>query len=47
MHFSTFQLTTEGIGEPIRGLKQARADQRLADSVFRMLALGETEYLVN
>jgi L-ascorbate metabolism protein UlaG (beta-lactamase superfamily) len=46
MHFGTFQLTTEGIDEPSRGLRQARADQRLADSVFRTLAFGETEYLV-
>src|SRR6185436_10515563 len=29
MHFGTFQLTTEGIDEPIRALEQARASQQL------------------
>lgn len=47
MHFGTFQLTTEGIDEPIRDLERARADHGLADSVFRAPAPGETEYVAN
>ena len=47
MHFGTFQLTTEGIDEPIRALEQARAAQQLPESAFRALAFGETEYIVN
>ena len=45
MHFGTFQLTTEGIDEPIRALEQARASQQLPESAFRTLAFGETAYL--
>jgi L-ascorbate metabolism protein UlaG (beta-lactamase superfamily) len=47
MHFGTFQLTTEGIDEPIRALEQARAAQQLSASAFRTLAFGETAYLVD
>jgi len=46
MHFGTFQLTTEGIDDPIRALEQARASQQLSESAFRILAFGETAYLV-
>jgi L-ascorbate metabolism protein UlaG (beta-lactamase superfamily) len=45
MHFGTFQLTTEGIDEPIRALEQARAAQQLSAPAFRTLAFGETAYL--
>ena len=45
MHFGTFQLTTEGIDEPIRALEQARAAQQLSASAFRTLAFGESAYL--
>ena len=46
MRFGTFQLTTEGIDDPIRALERARAAQQLSASAFRTLAFGETAYLV-
>jgi len=45
MHFGTFQLTTEGIDEPLAALEQARAAQQLSASAFRTLAFGESAYL--
>ena len=46
MHFGTFQLTTEGIDEPVRGLAVARHERRVPDSQFRTLGAGESTRLV-
>jgi L-ascorbate metabolism protein UlaG (beta-lactamase superfamily) len=42
MHFGTFQLTDEGIDEPLRALDRARADHDIAPDAFRVLEFGET-----
>ena len=42
MHFGTFQLTTEGIDEPLRALEDARAARGVAPSRFRTLDFGES-----
>jgi L-ascorbate metabolism protein UlaG (beta-lactamase superfamily) len=42
MHFGTFQLTTEGIDEPLRALDQARRARSLAPEEFRTIAFGES-----
>ena len=42
MHFGTFQLTTEGIDEPVRGLSEACRAMRVAASRFRTLGFGES-----
>ena len=42
MHFGTFQLTTEGIDEPVRALEQARLAHRLEPSAFRAIGFGES-----
>jgi L-ascorbate metabolism protein UlaG (beta-lactamase superfamily) len=42
MHFGTFQLTTEGIDEPVRALEQARLAHHLAPSAFRAIGFGES-----
>lgn len=42
MHFGTFQLTDEGIDEPLRALERARVDHGVAPGAFRVLAFGET-----
>jgi L-ascorbate metabolism protein UlaG (beta-lactamase superfamily) len=42
MHFGTFQLTAEGIDEPIRDLAAARLERNLAPSMFRALGFGES-----
>jgi L-ascorbate metabolism protein UlaG (beta-lactamase superfamily) len=42
MHFGTFQLTDEGIDEPLRALERARAAGGVAPDVFRVLDFGET-----
>ena len=42
MHFGTFQLTTEGIDEPIRALEEARRDRHIPASRFRALGFGES-----
>ena len=47
MHFGTFQLTTEGIDEPVHALEEARVSHRLSESAFRTLAFGETAYFAN
>jgi L-ascorbate metabolism protein UlaG (beta-lactamase superfamily) len=44
MHFGTFQLTDEGIGEPVRALRQARARAGLTEADFDVLAFGETRH---
>jgi L-ascorbate metabolism protein UlaG (beta-lactamase superfamily) len=40
MHFGTFQLTTEGIDEPVLGLEDARRARDVADWHFRILGFG-------
>ena len=42
MHFGTFQLTTEGIDEPVRALEQARLAQHVEPSAFRAIGFGES-----
>jgi L-ascorbate metabolism protein UlaG (beta-lactamase superfamily) len=42
MHFGTFQLTPEGIDEPVRALAQARESRRIAADAFRTLDVGES-----
>ena len=40
MHFGTFQLTTEGIDEPVLRLEDARRARDGAEWRFRMLGFG-------
>jgi L-ascorbate metabolism protein UlaG (beta-lactamase superfamily) len=42
MHFGTFQLTTEGIDEPLRALEDARRANSIPPSRFRTLGFGES-----
>ena len=42
MHFGTFQLTTEGIDEPVRALEAACHDRNIPPSRFRTLDFGES-----
>jgi len=42
MHFGTFQLTTEGIDEPVRALDEARRSAEITPSEFRTLEFGES-----
>jgi L-ascorbate metabolism protein UlaG (beta-lactamase superfamily) len=42
MHFGTFQLTDEGIDEPLRALERARAAHGVSAEAFRALNFGET-----
>ena len=42
MHFGTFQLTDEGIDEPLRALERARAAHGVARDAFRVLDFGAT-----
>jgi hypothetical protein len=42
MHFGTFQLTTEGIDEPVRGLSDACHKMGVDPSRFRTLGFGES-----
>jgi L-ascorbate metabolism protein UlaG (beta-lactamase superfamily) len=42
MHFGTFQLTAEGIDEPVRDLAEALHSNGVAPSCFRTLAFGES-----
>ena len=43
MHFGTFQLTDEGIDEPIRALERARVEHGVLPDAFRVLDFGATE----
>ncbi len=47
MHFGTFQLTTEGIDEPVQALDDARRARNLAASQFRTLGFGESMRLAS
>ncbi len=42
MHFGTFQLTSEGIDEPLRALDDARRARSVAPSTFRTPGFGES-----
>jgi L-ascorbate metabolism protein UlaG (beta-lactamase superfamily) len=42
MHFGTFQLTAEGIDEPIRALRRACDEKGIQPSTFRVLPFGES-----
>jgi L-ascorbate metabolism protein UlaG (beta-lactamase superfamily) len=42
MHFGTFQLTTEGIDEPLRALEDACRAKNIPRSRFRTLGFGES-----
>ncbi len=42
MHFGTFQLTSEGIDDPLLALADARRAQQVAPSRFRTLDFGES-----
>ena len=42
MHFGTFQLTAEGIDEPVRALEEARRARSVPASAFRILGFGES-----
>src|SRR4029077_769949 len=42
MHFGTFQMTTEGIDEPLRALEEARRVRNIPQSRFRTLGFGES-----
>jgi L-ascorbate metabolism protein UlaG (beta-lactamase superfamily) len=42
MHFGTFQMTSEGIDEPLRALEQTRALRNIPESRFRVIGFGES-----
>jgi L-ascorbate metabolism protein UlaG (beta-lactamase superfamily) len=42
MHFGTFQLTTEGIDEPVRALDEARLARAVPMSQFRTIGFGDS-----
>lgn len=42
MHFGTFQLTPEGIGEPVAGLDAALRAEGIEEGCFRVLEAGES-----
>jgi L-ascorbate metabolism protein UlaG (beta-lactamase superfamily) len=42
MHFGTFQLTTEGIDEPLQALADALRARNIPSSQFRALEFGES-----
>ena len=46
MHFGTFQLTTEGIDEPLRALDAARRARGVPDDRFTTLGFGESRAVV-
>jgi len=45
MHFGTFQLTPEGIDEPVKELEKACDAAGVARSGFRVLGTGESVFL--
>jgi L-ascorbate metabolism protein UlaG (beta-lactamase superfamily) len=42
MHYGTFQLTTEGIDEPVKALIEARQARNVGAEQFRTLGFGES-----
>ena len=45
MHFGTFQLTAEGIDEPLRALAEARRERNVSPDQFRAMSFGESVQL--
>jgi L-ascorbate metabolism protein UlaG (beta-lactamase superfamily) len=45
MHFGTFQLTSEGIDDPLRALEEARRARDIPPSRFRTLRFGESHVI--
>jgi len=45
MHFGTFQLTTEGIDEPLRALERALDGHGMPRDAFRALDFGESMFV--
>jgi L-ascorbate metabolism protein UlaG (beta-lactamase superfamily) len=45
MHCGTFQMTTEGIDDPLHALAQAREARGVSDARFRTIGFGETVFL--
>jgi L-ascorbate metabolism protein UlaG (beta-lactamase superfamily) len=45
MHYGTFQLTTEAIDAPARGLEQACAARGVAPGAFRAIAFGDSVFV--
>ena len=45
MHFGTFQLTDEGIDEPLRALERARETHGVSPDAFGVLDFGETKII--
>jgi L-ascorbate metabolism protein UlaG (beta-lactamase superfamily) len=45
MHFGTFQLTTEGIDDPLRALDEACRERNIPRARFRTLEFGESMHL--
>jgi len=45
MHYGTFQLTTEGIDEPVRALETACAARHVEPTRFRTIGFGESVHL--
>jgi L-ascorbate metabolism protein UlaG (beta-lactamase superfamily) len=45
MHFGTFQLTTEGIDDPVRALEEARRSRNIPPTHFRTIGFGESARL--
>jgi L-ascorbate metabolism protein UlaG (beta-lactamase superfamily) len=42
MHFGTFQMSTEGIDDPLRALDEARRVRTVSPAAFRTLRFGES-----
>jgi len=45
MHFGTFQLTTEGIDEPLRALERTLDGHGMPRDAFRALGFGESMFV--
>ena len=45
MHFGTFQMTTEGIDEPLHALNRAREALGVSTACFRTIGFGESVFL--
>jgi L-ascorbate metabolism protein UlaG (beta-lactamase superfamily) len=42
MHFGTFQLTDEGMEDPVKELAKAREEKKISEEVFRVLDQGQS-----
>ncbi len=45
MHFATFQLTTQGIDEPLQALENACRSKNIPQASFRTLGFGSSKAL--